>query len=391
MSDGSGHTVELSYETVEGTATPGEDYVHVSGRLQYLPSSNRLKFTIPIIDDRIVEEAETFYIRFSDGEHVTIPAEFELYAMTINDNDTTLSNRVDISVSPTEVREMDGPTTVTVTAELNNAAFERETELIVQVVGGTATEGTDFTSVGDFTLTIPAGEVSGTASFTLTPVDDGLVEDALETITVSATTLAIGLTVAPPGGVTLQLRDSNVREVSIVPTEIVLDEGDSDSYTVALTSQPTGTVTVTQAVDSGEGLTLGFASLTFDANNWARRKTVFFTANQDADGADEKITFSHSVTGADYGSVDAPDVVVTVTDDDTPSTAIELRANLLTVTEGGGDQVLLISAALDDAALDVDTTVRVEVGAVTALPGQDFAAIAPFDVLIPAGILGVAQ
>ena len=386
LSDGSGHPVELSYETVAGTATAGEDYIHVSGRLKYpYSASNRLQFEVPIIDDRIVEGAETFYIRFSDGQHVTIPAEFELYAITISDNDTTLSDRVDISVAPAEVAEADGPTTVTVTAGLNNAAFQTATDLTVRVAGGTATEGTDFTTVTDFTLTIPVGDVSGTASFTLTPVEDGLIENALETIAVTATTTVVGLAVAPSGGATLQLRDSDVRGVTIVPTAMALDEGNDDTYTVVLATQPTGVVTVTPAISAGNGISLVHPSLTFGANNWDRPKTVTVIASPDADAVDEQVTLSHTVSGADYGSVNAPDVVVAVTDDDTLSTAIVISASLISVTEGGGDKTILITADYDQAAPDEDTTVRVEVVAGTALPSEDFAAVAAFDVLIPTG------
>ena len=346
--NGSGYAVGLSYETVDGTATAGEDYTYISGRLTYQPGTTIENFTVPIIDDRIVEGPETFFIRFSDGEYVTVPAEFELYLMTINDNDTT-SDRVDISAAPGEVAEADGPTAITVTAELNNGAFQTATDLTVQVVGGTATEVADFTAVADFTLTIPAGEVIGTAAFTLTPVEDGLVEDDLETITVTVSTTATGLTVAPSGGLTLQLRDSDARAVAIVPTDLTLDEGDNQTYTVALDSRPTGTVTVAPSLPAGAGISLVPSQLTFDANSWASSKLVTVTADQDADAANEQVTISHSVTGADYGSVDAPDVTVTVTDDDTPSTAIELRADVMSVTEDGGDQTIVITAEFDEA------------------------------------------
>ena len=53
--------------------------------------------------------------------------------------------------------------------------------------GDTAIEGTDYSTVDDFTLAIAANEVSGTETFMLTPVDDP-VDEEQQTITVSGTT-----------------------------------------------------------------------------------------------------------------------------------------------------------------------------------------------------------
>ena len=55
----------------------------------------------------------------------------------------------------------------------------------------TATEGTDYTTVNDLTLTISAEQTSGTATFTLTPDNDTL-GDGDETISVTGTTTAAG-------------------------------------------------------------------------------------------------------------------------------------------------------------------------------------------------------
>ena len=52
--------------------------------------------------------------------------------------------------------------------------------------GGSATSGTDYTAVTDFTLTIAATESTGTGTFTLTPTQDS-VSEGDETIDVTGT------------------------------------------------------------------------------------------------------------------------------------------------------------------------------------------------------------
>ena len=77
--------------------------------------------------------------------------------LTIEDDDQT----VILTLDPDAVPEDAGaPQTVTVTATLDEPASTRDapTEVTVSVAGGTATEGTDFTAVPDFTVTIPANE-----------------------------------------------------------------------------------------------------------------------------------------------------------------------------------------------------------------------------------------
>ena len=61
--------------------------------------------------------------------------------------------------------------TVTGTLE-GGVALNTATTVTVSVGGGTATEGTDYATVADLTLTIAAGSPTGTATFDLDPTDD---------------------------------------------------------------------------------------------------------------------------------------------------------------------------------------------------------------------------
>ena len=71
--------------------------------------------------------------------------------------------------NPTEQRTSQAAY-VTVTATLIGSASAEDIDVTVSVAGNTATAGTDFSAVTDFTVTIAAGSTEGSATFNLTPV-----------------------------------------------------------------------------------------------------------------------------------------------------------------------------------------------------------------------------
>ncbi len=107
------------------------------------------------------------------------------------------------------------------------------------------------------------------------------------------------------------------RGVSVSPRTLSVGEGSSATYTVVLDSQPTGNVTVTPAVSGDADVTVSPSALTFTPTDWSTVQTVTVSAAQDADAYDDTASVSHAVAGADYASVTAHGVSVTVTDDET--------------------------------------------------------------------------
>ena len=116
-------------------------------------------------------------------------------SVTVVDDDSE-STSIALGVDPASVSEDAGSTLVTVTATLNAAPRPTDTDVTVTVgaLGDTATADKDYAAVSDFTLTIEAGETSGSADFTLTPTVDGL-DEGDELITVSGDIDAIDLSV----------------------------------------------------------------------------------------------------------------------------------------------------------------------------------------------------
>ena len=171
-----------------GTATSGTDYAAVSDFTITIPAASMSAmgtFSFAPTDDTVAEGAETVILTGSATGLSSATAE-----LTITDDDTA-STALTLSVNPVSVSEGATATTVTVTASLDGAARTTATDVTVSRTGGTATSGTDYAAVSDFTITIPAASMSAMGTFSFAPTDDTVAEGAETVIlTGSATGLS---------------------------------------------------------------------------------------------------------------------------------------------------------------------------------------------------------
>ena len=109
--------------------------------------------------------------------------------IAVTDDDPTPSG-ITLSVSPDRIAEnASSGVSVALTATVNGTstyATDRSVSVQVGAEGDPATEGSDYVTVGDLSISIPAGVQSNRTSFTLTPTDDS-VDEPNETISVSGT------------------------------------------------------------------------------------------------------------------------------------------------------------------------------------------------------------
>ena len=372
-----------------GTATAGEDYVVVSGTLSFPAGSTTATFDVPLIDDLLAEDNETFTVTLSNPvnarlmENAAENPEISAYG-TIEDNDEP-STEVAVSLSIHEVSESAGIRggIVSVSASLNNAAFAQDTVLVVGVGDGTAQAPEDYARLEDFPLTVAAGATSGSASFTLRPVDDSIDEDD-ETVSVVVTGKS-DLEIVWSGASELVIADDDTRGVAVSPVSLTVDEGATATYTVRLGSEPTGEVAVAPFHAGGDPEIAASPVLAFDSSNWYLAQTVTVTAAEDPDAEDDAAAIGHRVSGADYGTVAAESVAVTVTDDETESSEVLLAADPSAVREGAEAVPITITASLDSGSRDVDTVIGISVAPGSAVEGADYAAVSPFAITIPAG------
>ena len=295
--------------------------------------------------------------------------------VTVRDNDQA-STGIALTVSPEAVDEQRGRRTVTVTAMLDGAPLAADTAVAVLVRGGTApgmAAVTDFAAdPAALTVTIRAGQRSGTGTFRLTPVNDDVDEDD-ETVTVSGSTGSLPVT---PAAVTIA--DDDDRGIRLSRQSVPVGEDGERTYTVALTSAPTGEVTMRLSVDDNPDVTVFPETLRFTAATWDEARTVTVRAADDADGDDEGATVTHAVEGADYAGMDPVALPVAVDDDDRASRTVQLALDPASVEEDGGARQVTVTAVLDGAARAAATDVAVTtVSGGSAVAGTDMPCSGP--------------
>ena len=173
-----------------------------------------------------------------------------------------------------------------------------------------------------------------------------------------------GLAVAD---VEVMIVEDDTPEVSVSEMALTITEGDAQTYTVVLGTEPAADVTVVVAVPEDADIAVDETTLSFTADNWDTPQTVTVTAAQDDDAVDdEPVVLTHAVSGGDYEGVTASEVTVTIIEDDTPTLTIA-DAN---ITEG--DEEITFTVTLNVAS-SLAVTVDWATADGTATQGADYA------------------
>ena len=210
---------------------------------------------------------------------------------------------VTLALSDDSIAENGGVATITATLSHPSAAATTLTVTATPVAPALAA---DFTQAGTILTVAPGGTESG-GTVTVTAKDNAV--DAPDK-QVRVTGTAANDRAREDGGTmtvtaaTLTLEDDDEKGLKFTPPEfLAVTAGGSTTYTVALTSEPTGEVTVT--VPSGGDVTPSPSSLTFTAADWRTAQAVTVTAApDDADGyADAAAPLVHRAAGGGYAGV----------------------------------------------------------------------------------------
>jgi hypothetical protein len=160
--------------TISGTALHGVDYLALPGTLTIPAGAASALIPIVPFDDTHGEPAQTVFIQLRNDARYLIAAPVSA-TVTISDNDLPV---VAIGVSDNVCNEPNatGAFRITTTGSGSGNITVRYT------ISGTATSGADFTALGG-TLSMTKNT---TATVTVTPIDDALLEDA-ETVAITIT------------------------------------------------------------------------------------------------------------------------------------------------------------------------------------------------------------
>ena len=395
--EGEGATAVVVTATLDASARQGATTVTVSvaksgaaGVVDFDPvpafaitiaagaTSGTKTFTLTPIDDEVDERDEVLDIAGTSDLPVTATS------VTLTDDDST-SSSISLAADPPRVSEGDGATSVEITATLDGGARTAATTVTVSVSGSGNADAVDFQNVPSFTITIAAGDRSGTGTFTLTPIDD-IVDESDETLSVTGTS-----------------------DLPVTETEVELADDDSTSSSISLTAQP-------PRVSEGDGATSVEVMATLDAGARTEATTVTVTVsgsgNADAVDFQNVPSFTITIAAGDRSGtgtftltpiddiVDESDETLSVTgtsdlpvtetevelaDDDSTSSSISLTAQPPRVSEGDGATSVEITATLDGGARTEATTVTVTVSGSGNADAVDFQNVPSFTITIAAG------
>ena len=175
------------------------------------------------------------------------------------------------------------------------------------------------------------------------------MDDDGETVLLEFGTLPARVTAGTTASATVTLTDDDERGVMVSETELTIPEGNSDSYTVVLSSEPTAPVTVTVSGTDGTDLTApaeGLA-LTFTALDWGMAQTVTVTAAADADAVvPPAVELAHTVAGGDYAGEPAASLTVRTTELTVPELTLSPSAPTVAESIGGAGQTFTVTLSV---------------------------------------------
>ena len=403
-------TVTIPLVTTDlGGASPA-DYSGVPVNIPFVDSgdedsgSEQHTFAVTATDDSDNDDGESVMLTFGTLPEGVVKGHTITATIELIDNDEPAG--VSISESTLTIDE-GGSDTYTLVLDSEPSA-----DVTVTISGHS---GTDV-SLSDTELDFTPGNWDTAQTVTVTAgQDDDAAADTdvtlTHTVTGASEYAAIDAAAIPRVSVTITEDDSP--GVSIEPTTLTIDEGSSDTYTVALNTQPSADVTVTISGHTGTDVSLSDTELDFTPGNWGTSQTVTVTAGEDDDAtADTDVTLTHAVTGAsEYAAIAddvVPSVLVKITEND--SAGVSISESTLTIDEGGSDTYTVV---LDtEPSADVTVTISGHSGTdvslfdteldftpgnwgtsqtVTVTAGQDDDAVSDADVTLTHTVSGASE
>ena len=273
-------------------------------------------------DDDVADDALTLTLTASGEGFGGVSQEV---AVTVTDNDAA-----GLTLSSSSVALSEGGTGAFTVA----LSAQPLADVTVALSGHAGTDVTPDVT----TLAFTRAEWSVAQTVDLTAAEDDDVENDAVTLVLTAS-----------GGGFEEVRKTMVVTVTdndvaglTIPTSVVLAEGGTGEFTVALSQQPSADVMVALSGDAGTDVRPSVRSLTFTTTSWREARAVTLTAAEDDDLADDALTLVLTASGGGYDGVSNA-VAVTVTDNDVAGLTVSLFS--VALPEGGtGEFTVALSA-----------------------------------------------
>ena len=193
-------TVTVDFATRDGVggAKAGEDYTATSDTLTFAATETSKTITVPILNDDVYENNESFFVDLSNPTGATVPVHLTA-TVTIDSEDAAPTVRFGAS----SYTAIEGVAGAVVTVLLDTAAARAVTIPVTTTPQGGASS-TDYSDVPG-SVTFAAGETE--QSFTVTATKDSADDDG-ESVQLGFDTLPSGVLLGSPATATVALVDN---------------------------------------------------------------------------------------------------------------------------------------------------------------------------------------
>ena len=359
---------------LSGTATGGgSDYSIDNTVLTIAAGVATATATIRAQDDPYYDDGETIIVDINSvsGGNSATESGTQQEILTFNDNE--IQPTVSLTVDSNSMGETGGSVTLTATLSYVNSA---STSVTLGTSGTAVGGGTDFT-LSSSTITIAAGNTTGTA--TLSSVGDS-ISDPTETVIVDITNVSGGdnaTEATPAQRQTVTITDDEALPViSLSSSASTVSEANA-SVTLTVTATPASSSVITvnlaeTGTASGGGVDYSLGAGVLNISAGSTTATTSITAVDDGiyDPAETVIIDISSVSGGGATESGSQQETVTITDDEgAPTVSLSVDSN--TVSEGDGVGARTVTVTLSNTASD-NVTVGLSTSGTTTGGGVDY-------------------
>ncbi|TRX29196.1 T9SS type A sorting domain-containing protein [Flavobacterium franklandianum] len=356
---------------VSGTNITAGDYALSNSVITILNGQTMGFVTFTVIDDALVESAETATLTISNPSSGILLGTTSTQNITITDNDVATNPTVSLSVNANDGSEA-GITTITVTATADIAVAGDQT-IDLGVTGTNITAG-DY-ALSNSVITILNGQTTGSVTFTV--IDDALVESA-ETAILTISNPSSGIVIGATSTQNIVIADN---DVAVLPT--VLLSTSANAGTEAGTTVITVIATSDSAVAGDQTINLGVSGTNITAGDYVLSNSVITISNGQTTGSvtftvvddvlfegeeTATLTISNPSSGIALGVTTIQNISITDNDVAPPPT-VQLSASANTGTEAGATIITVTATA--SAAVSGDQTLNLAVTG-TGITGADY-------------------
>lgn len=323
--------ITVDFTTSDGTANAPGDYETTSGMLSIPAGSPSATISVRVYGDRVDELDETFFVNLANPVNAMI-ADVQGQA-TIVDEDTA-----GITVIPTSgLTTTEAGGTATFTVVLDSTPTSNVT---ISLSSSNTTEG----NVSPTSLTFTPTDALTPRTVTVTGVDDTFDDGDIAYVIFTGPAVSSDPNYGDrdPADVSVTNLDDDSVGIKVTPISglFTTEAGGTATFSIVLTSTPLADVTINVgSSDTTEGV-LSLGSLTFTPVNALLPQTVTITGvNDNVDDGD--IAYSFVLAAANsadpkYNGLDADDVALTNSDDDTAGIQLSVSPSFVGVTTENG-------------------------------------------------------